>query len=155
MKYGQDQQEPRTRMGIAWQGHLAAPEYHQAVQIKMSWDNVTAGRDEHGKEKYGDRRCRSDSVSLTFLSFQGKDMWKGLSLTERPSHILLWWNFRPPNNTMSCMFQDVIGVQIFSHHGNSALSPHPTASTTQKPAGLFGQRVGVLLTFYFLMHVSG
>lgn len=23
--------------------HLAAPEYHQAVQIKMSWNNVTAG----------------------------------------------------------------------------------------------------------------
>lgn len=56
---------------------------------------------------------------------------------------------------MSCMFQDVIGVHIFSHHGNSALSPHPTASTTQKATGLFGQRVGVLLTFYFLMHVSG
>lgn len=55
MKYGQEQQELWMRMGIAWQGCLAAPEYHQAVQIKMSWDNVTAGQDEHGKEKYGDR----------------------------------------------------------------------------------------------------
>lgn len=84
---------------------------------------------------------------LAFLSFQGKDMWKGLSLTERPSHILLWWNFHPPNNTTSCMFQHVICVHIFSHHGNSASSPHPTALATQKSAGLFGQRVGGLLIF--------
>jgi len=56
---------------------LAAPEYHQAAQIKTSQDNVTAGWDEHGKEKYGDRRCRSDSVCWhSFLSGQG--LVKGL-----------------------------------------------------------------------------
>lgn len=53
-------------------GRLAAPEYHQAVQIKMSWDNVTAGRDEHGKEKYGDGRCRSDSVCWHSFLFRAR-----------------------------------------------------------------------------------
>lgn len=45
------------------------------------------------------------------------------------------------------MFQDAGRAHIFSHHGNSALYPHPTASANQKSAGLFGQRVGFLPFF--------
>lgn len=79
---------------------------------------------------------------LAFLSFQGKDMWKGLSPRERPSHILLWWNLQPPNNTTSCVFPDVIGVHKISHHGNRTLSSHPTAFASCRSTVLLGQRIG-------------
>lgn len=92
---------------------------------------------------------------LAFLSFQGKDMWKGLSWTERPSHVLLWWNLQPPNNTTICVFPDVIGIRAFSHHRNWTLSSHPTALATRRSAVLLRQRVGGLLILYFQMRDSG
>lgn len=92
---------------------------------------------------------------LAFLSFQCKDVWKGLSPTERPSHGLLWWNLQPPNNTASCVFPDVIGICTFSHHGNLTSSSHPTAFTTWRSAVLLQQRVGGLLILCFQIRVSG
>lgn len=79
---------------------------------------------------------------LAFLSFQGKDMWKGLSLTERLSHVLLWWNLQPPNNTTSCVFPDVIGVRAFSHRGNLTSSSYPSALATRSSAVLLRQKAG-------------
>lgn len=68
---------------------------------------------------------------LAFLSFQCEDMWKGLSLTERPSHILLWQNLQAPNNITIFVFPDVIGICVFSHCRNLSWSSHTTALVTE------------------------
>lgn len=68
---------------------------------------------------------------LAFLSFQFEDTWKGLSLTERPSHILLRQNLQAPNNITSCVFPDVIGICMFSHCRNLSWSSHATAVVTE------------------------
>lgn len=85
--------------------HLADPEYHQAVQIKMSWNNITAGLDEHGKEKNGDRGCRSGSVCWHSFLFSSRTCEKACHWQKDPLTFYCGKTFRLQIISQAVCFQ--------------------------------------------------